>query len=263
MAKIIAGVGTSHVPAIGAAIDNKVTHEDYWKPVFAGYEYAKEWIKQVQPDVVVLVFNDHATAFDMNIIPTFAIGCAAEFQPADEGWGARPVPVVKGHPELASHIAQSVIQEDFDLTIVNKMDVDHGLTVPMSLMFGEPDKWPCQIIPVAVNVVLYPAPSGKRCFELGKAIRRAVDSFDQDLNVQVWGTGGMSHQLQGQRAGLINSGFDNAFLDDIGIRGRRTCYVVGYARCAQHKSEAIKTLLSCACIEYGGRTFSIRKRRLK
>ncbi len=215
MAKIIAGVGTSHVPAIGAAIDNKVTHEDYWKPVFAGYEYAKEWIKQVQPDVVVLVFNDHATAFDMNIIPTFAIGCAAEFQPADEGWGARPVPVVKGHPELASHIAQSVIQEDFDLTIVNKMDVDHGLTVPMSLMFGEPDKWPCQIIPVAVNVVLYPAPSGKRCFELGKAIRRAVDSFDQDLNVQVWGTGGMSHQLQGQRAGLINSGFDNAFLDDI------------------------------------------------
>jgi len=208
-------VGTSHVPAIGAAIDNKVTHEDYWKPVFAGYEYAKEWIKQVQPDVVVLVFNDHATAFDMNIIPTFAIGCAAEFQPADEGWGARPVPVVKGHPELASHIAQSVIQEDFDLTIVNKMDVDHGLTVPMSLMFGEPDKWPCQIIPVAVNVVLYPAPSGKRCFELGKAIRRAVDSFDQDLNVQVWGTGGMSHQLQGQRAGLINSGFDNAFLDDI------------------------------------------------
>ena len=215
MAKIIAGVGTSHVPAIGAAIDNKVTHEDYWKPVFAGYEYAKEWIKQVQPDVVVLVFNDHATAFDMNIIPTFAIGCAAEFQPADEGWGARPVPVVKGHPELASHIAQSVIQEDFDLTIVNKMDVDHGLTVPMSLMFGEPDKWPCQIIPVAVNVVLYPAPSGKRCFELGKAIRRAVDSFDQDLNVQVWGTGGMSHQLQGQRAGLINSGCDNAFLDDI------------------------------------------------
>ena len=215
MAKIIAGVGTSHVPAIGAAIDNKVTHEDYWKLVFAGYEYAKEWIKQVQPDVVVLVFNDHATAFDMNIIPTFAIGCAAEFQPADEGWGARPVPVVKGHPELASHIAQSVIQEDFDLTFVNKMDVDHGLTVPMSLMFGEPDKWPCQIIPVAVNVVLYPAPSGKRCFELGKAIRRAVDSFDQDLNVQVWGTGGMSHQLQGQRAGLINSGFDNAFLDDI------------------------------------------------
>lgn len=215
MAKITAGVCTSHVPAIGAAIDNKVTQDDYWKPLFAGYEYAKEWIRQEQPDVVVLVFNDHATAFDMNIIPTFAIGCAAEFQPADEGWGARPVPVVKGHPQLASHIAQSVIQDDFDLTIVNKMDVDHGLTVPLSLMFGEPSEWPCKIIPVAVNVVLYPAPSGKRCFELGKAIRRAVESFEQDLNVQIWGTGGMSHQLQGPRAGLINSDFDNAFLDDI------------------------------------------------
>ncbi|RBP47164.1 class III extradiol dioxygenase subunit beta [Arenicella xantha] len=215
MAKITAGVTTSHVPAIGAAIDNKLTQDDYWKPLFAGYEFSKQWIKQEKPDVVILVFNDHATAFDMNIIPTFAIGCAEEFQPADEGWGARPVPTVKGHPELASHIAQSVIQDDFDLTIVNKMDVDHGLTVPLSLMFGEPDKWPCRIIPVAVNVVLYPAPSGNRCYQLGKAINRAVESFDQDLNVQIWGTGGMSHQLQGPRAGLINSAFDNAFLDSI------------------------------------------------
>lgn len=215
MAKVTGGICTSHVPAIGAAIDLKKTDEDYWRPLFAGYEYAKEWIKKDKPDVVILVFNDHATAFDMNIIPTFAVGCAAEFEPADEGWGARPVPVVKGHPELASHIAQSVIEDDFDLTIVNKMDVDHGLTVPLSLMFGEPDEWPCQIIPVAVNVVLYPAPSGKRCFDLGKAIRRAVDSFPEDLNVQVWGTGGMSHQLQGPRAGLINSEFDNSFLDSI------------------------------------------------
>ena len=215
MAKVTAGVSTSHVPAIGAAIDNKVTQNDYWKPLFTGYEYSKQWIKKEKPDVVILVFNDHATAFDMNIIPTFAIGCAAEFQPADEGWGPRPVPTVKGHPELASHIAESVIQDDFDLTIVNKMDVDHGLTVPLSLMFGEPEEWPCKIIPVAVNVVLYPPPSGNRCFELGKALRRAVDSFDQDLNVQVWGTGGMSHQLQGPRAGLINSEFDNAFLDSI------------------------------------------------
>lgn len=215
MAKITAGVASSHVPAIGAAIDNQKTQDEYWKPLFKGYEFVKEWIANEQPDVVVLVFNDHATAFDMNFIPTFAIGCAAEYAPADEGWGARPVPTVEGHPQLASHIAQSVIQDDFDLTMINKMDVDHGLTVPLSLMFGEPEKWPCKIIPVAVNVVLYPAPSGNRCYQLGQAIRRAVESFDQDLNVQIWGTGGMSHQLQGPRAGLINSEFDNAFLDDI------------------------------------------------
>jgi protocatechuate 4,5-dioxygenase beta chain len=125
------------------------------------------------------------------------------------------VPKVIGHPELASHIAQSVIQDDFDLTIVNRMDVDHGLTVPLSLMCGQPQAWPCPVIPFAVNVVQYPVPSGRRCFNLGRAIRKAVQSYDEPLKVQIWGTGGMSHQLQGPRAGLINRAFDNAFLDEL------------------------------------------------
>ena len=219
MAKITASVFTSHVPAIGAAMDLGKTQEDYWKPLFKGYEYGKQWIKDNKPDVIFLVYNDHATAFSLDFIPTFAIGTADEFQPADEGWGPRPVPVVKGHPDLASHIAQSVIQQDFDLTIVNKMDVDHGLSVPLSLMCGQPpaDKfeWPCPVIPFAVNVVQYPVPSGQRCFNLGKAIRKAIESYDEDINVHIWGTGGMSHQLQGARAGLINKEFDNAFLDKL------------------------------------------------
>ena len=215
MARVTAGVTTSHVPAVGAAIDNGKTQEPYWAPVFAGYDFAKEWFKQNCPDVVVLVYNDHATAFSLDIVPTFAIGCAAEFPIADEGWGPRPVPTVEGCPELASHIAQSVIQQDFDLTVVNRMDVDHGLTVPLSLMFGQPERWPCRVIPLPVNVILYPPPSGQRCFNLGKALRRAIDTFDEDLKVQVWGTGGMSHQLQGTRAGLINKEFDQRFLDQI------------------------------------------------
>jgi gallate dioxygenase len=163
--------------------------------------------------VIVLVYNDHATSFDLGVIPTFAIGTAAAFEPADEGYGPRPVPRVIGHPQLASHIAQSVIQQDFDLTIVNELRVDHGLTVPMNLMFGTPAEWPCKVIPLAVNVVQYPVPSGRRCFALGQAIRRAVESYDEPLRVQIWGTGGMSHQLQGPRAGLINAAWDNRFLD--------------------------------------------------
>jgi len=213
MARITAGVATSHVPAIGAALDNGRAGEDYWKPVFAGYDKSKAWIADARPDVVILVYNDHASAFSLELIPTFAIGCAESFAPADEGWGPRPVPVVQGHPELAWHLAQALILDEFDMTIVNRMDVDHGLTVPLSLMFGEPDAWPCKVIPLAVNVVQYPPPTGNRCFNLGKAIARAVASFPEDLNVQVWGTGGMSHQLQGPRAGLINKPFDLAFLD--------------------------------------------------
>jgi len=219
MARITASVFTSHVPAIGAALDMGKTHEPYWQPLFKGYEYSKRWMKDNTPDVIFLVFNDHATAFSLDMIPTFAIGTAASYQPADEGWGARPVPVVQGHPELAAHIAQSVIQQDFDLTIVNKMDVDHGLTVPLSLMCGQPPesnfKWPCPVIPFAVNVVQYPVPSGQRCLNLGMAIRQAVESYDEDLNVHIWGTGGMSHQLQGARAGLINKEFDAAFMNTL------------------------------------------------
>jgi len=215
MARITASVYTSHVPAIGAALDLGKTAEPYWQPLFAGYDFSKQWMKDNKPDVIFLVYNDHATAFSLEMIPTFAIGCASEFKPADEGWGPRPVPMVKGHPDLASHIAQSVIQDDFDLTIVNKMDVDHGLTVPLSLMCGQPQEWPCPVIPFAVNVVQYPVPSGRRCYNLGKAIRKAVESCDLPLNVHIWGTGGMSHQLQGPRAGLINREWDNAFLDKL------------------------------------------------
>ena len=215
MAKIIAGLASSHVPAIGAAIDNKQTEEPYWKRVFSGFEKSKEWMANVKPDVVIAIYNDHASAFSVELIPTFALGTAAEFPPADEGWGPRPVPVVKGHPELASHIATSAILDGFDLTIVNKMEVDHGLTVPLNLVFGSPKEWPCPVIPVAVNVVQYPPPTGKRCFDLGRAIRKAVASYPDDLRVVVFGTGGMSHQISGPRAGLINQKFDKAFLDGL------------------------------------------------
>ena len=211
MAKITAGVGCSHVPAIGVAMDTNNTEAPYWKPCFEGFEKSREWMKNAKPDVIFLVYNDHCTAFDASCIPTFALGCAAEFHPADEGWGPRPVPVVKNHQEMASHIAQSLILDEFDITIMNEMEVDHGLTVPLSVMYGEhgvEDEWPALVIPLCVNVVQYPAPTGNRCYQLGKAVRRAIESYEEDLNVVIFGTGGMSHQLQYKRAGLINKEWD-------------------------------------------------------
>jgi len=215
MAKIIAGVASSHIPAVGAALDLGKSTEPYWAPVFSGYDRAKEWFKEVKPDAIILIYNDHASAFSLEMIPTFAIGCAPSFAPADEGWGPRPVPTVQGYPELGWHIAQSTILDEFDMTIINKMDVDHGLTVPLSLMFGQPAEWPCKVVPLAVNVVQYPPPTGNRCYQLGKAIRKAVESFESDERIVIMGTGGMSHQLQGPRAGFINKEFDKAFLDGL------------------------------------------------
>jgi protocatechuate 4,5-dioxygenase, beta chain len=215
MARITAGIGCSHVPAIGAALDHGKTAEPYWAPLFDGFAHTREWIEGEKPDVVILVYNDHASAFSLKVIPAFALGCAEQFAPADEGWGPRPVPVVQGAPELAWHLAQSLILDEFDITIVNEMAVDHGLTVPLSLIYGAVERWPVKVIPLLVNVIQYPPATGRRCYRLGQAIRRAVEAFPEDLNVQIWGTGGMSHQLQGARAGLINSTFDTAFLDDL------------------------------------------------
>jgi protocatechuate 4,5-dioxygenase, beta chain len=213
MAEIVGAYATSHVPAIGVAMDQGLTGDAYWKPVFAGYEASRRWIADLKPDVAIVVYNDHANAFSLELIPTFALGCAASFEIADEGMGRRPVPAVTGAPRLAWSMAQSLILDEFDITIVNKMEVDHGLTVPLSLAFGQVEAWPCPVIPLAVNVVQYPPPTGARCLKLGQAIRRAVEAYDENLRVVIFGTGGMSHQLQGERAGLINADFDNRFLD--------------------------------------------------
>ncbi len=213
MARITSGVACSHVPALGVASDSGIDSDAYYAPIFKGFEFSRQWIAEEKPDLIFLVYNDHCTAFDASVIPTFALGCAAEYHPADEGWGPRPVPVVKGHQALSAHIAQSLVLDSFDITIMNEMEVDHGLTVPLTMMFGKPDQWPCPVVPLAVNVVQYPAPLGSRCFALGKAIRKAIESFPDDLKVCVFGTGGMSHQLQHQRAGLINSEWDARFMD--------------------------------------------------
>ncbi|HWX80756.1 MAG TPA: class III extradiol dioxygenase subunit beta [Steroidobacteraceae bacterium] len=213
MAKIIAGIATSHVPAIGVAVDRGMTQTPYWQPLFKGYEPAREWLAKLAPDVAIIVYNDHANALSLELIPTFLIGVADNFPIADEGFGRRPVPEVRGCAPLAWHLAESLILDEFDMTIANEMPVDHGLTVPLSITCGQPPAWPFPVIPLCVNVVQYPPPTGARCFKLGQAIRRAVEKFDEDLRVVIYGTGGMSHQLQGERAGFINRQFDTAFLD--------------------------------------------------
>jgi protocatechuate 4,5-dioxygenase, beta chain len=213
VAEICGGVGSSHVPAVGVAIDKKRGDEPYWVPFFAQLAPLRSAVAALRPDVCIVIYNDHANAFSLQIIPTFALGLAPEFPPADEGFGPRPVPTVPGHPDLAWHLAETLILDEFDLTLVNEMPVDHGLTVPLTLMFGEVDAWPCPVVPLCVNVLQYPPPTGHRCYQLGQAIRRSVEAYPSAERVLVVGTGGLSHQLQAGRAGLVNPAFDERFLD--------------------------------------------------
>ncbi|MCU1415442.1 MAG: Protocatechuate 4,5-dioxygenase beta chain [Microbacteriaceae bacterium] len=216
MAEVTWGLTTSHVPSIGAAMDRDRTEDPYWKPLFDGYRPAREWMAEHTPDVIILIYNDHANAIPLAIVPTFAVGTAARFQVADEVWGTRPVTDVIGHPALAAHLVESLVDDEFDITVAHQLEVDHGLTVPLSVYCPTPgDAWPAPVIPIVVNVIQYPQPTAARCYALGKALGRAIRSYPEHLKVAVFGTGGMSHQLAGERAGLINEEFDRMFLAKI------------------------------------------------
>lgn len=194
-------------------MDNNKTADPYWKPLFDGYAPARKWMADNTPDVAIVVYNDHANAIDLDIVPTFAIGTAEEYPVADEGWGRRPIPPVLGAPKLSEHLVKELIDDGFDITVCRQLEVDHGLTVPLSVYCPDPGQaWPCPVIPVIVNVIQYPQPTAQRCYALGQALGKAVRSYPDDLKVAIFGTGGMSHQLAGARAGLINEPFDRMFL---------------------------------------------------
>jgi protocatechuate 4,5-dioxygenase beta chain len=215
MARIVGGITTSHIPAIGGAIADKRQEEAYWKPFFDGYPPVHDWLDRTQPDVAIVVYNDHGLNFFLDKMPTFAIGAAAEYQNADEGWGLKPLPPFAGDADLSWHLIESLVADEFDLATCQEMLVDHGFTVPMSLLWGHKQQIPVRAIPLAINTVQHPLPTPARCYKLGKALGMAVRSYEQDIKVVVVGTGGLSHQLDGTRAGFINKEFDLMCMEKI------------------------------------------------
>lgn len=216
MAEIVGGITTSHIPAVGNALADEAARNDpYWKRFFDGYEPVKEWLAEVQPDLAIVVYNDHGLNFFLDAVPTFAIGCADSYSNDDEGWALPQLETFPGDAQFSWHLTESLIGQHFDITTCQEMKVDHGFVVPMELMWGHLEDWPVKTIPFAVNTVQHPLPTAQRCLELGKALRKAIESYPEDMKVVVLGTGGMSHQLQGERAGLINVDFDMKCMDSV------------------------------------------------
>jgi protocatechuate 4,5-dioxygenase beta chain len=214
MASIVGAITTSHVPAIGRAIAKDLQHEPYWKPFFDGFTPVRQWLAEIKPDVVVLLYNDHGLNFFLDKMPTFAVGAAPEYRNADEGWGIPQVPPFKGDLDLSWHLIETLVQQDFDLTTCQEMLVDHAFTLPMALLWPD-QQWPVRTVPVCINTVQFPLPSAARCYKLGKAIGRAIEAWPGEAKVLVLGTGGLSHQLDGERAGHINRAFDLRFMDSL------------------------------------------------
>jgi protocatechuate 4,5-dioxygenase beta chain len=215
MARIVGAVATSHIPAIGRAMERNAQNEPYWKPFFDGYGPVRIWVREVRPDVAVVIYNDHGLNFFLDKMPTFAVGAAPEYRNADEGWGLSVAQPYPGYPELSWHLIESLVDEEFDITTCQEMLVDHGFTVPMSLLWPGKDSRPVRTIPICINTVQFPYPSPLRCFKLGRSLARAIESFEEDLNVLIVGTGGLSHQLEGKRAGFINPDFDRLCMNKI------------------------------------------------
>lgn len=215
MARHIGAICTSHVPAIGKAIARRQQHEPYWKPFFDGYRAVHEWLDRRRPDLVVVVYNDHGLNFFLDKLPTFAIGAAREYRNADEGWGLPTIEPFPGDPQFSWHLIESLIAEEFDVTTCQEMLVDHAFTVPMQLLWPSGPPWPVRTVPVSINTVQHPLPTAHRCYKLGQAIGRAIDAYDEDAKVLVLGTGGLSHQLEGARAGFINKQFDQLCLEQL------------------------------------------------
>jgi len=213
MATIIGGIGTSHVPTIAVAYDKGRQKEPAWAPLFKAYEPVAQWLKEHSPDVLVFFYNDHANSFFFDLYPTFALGISDSYFLADEGAGVRTLPRIQGHSELAIHVAEQLVAQEFDLAIFQDKPLDHGLHSPLPLLWPATTGWPGAIIPIQINVLQYPLPTPLRCYKLGQAVRRAVESFPQDLRVVVVGTGGLSHQIHGERTGFNNEEWDEEFLD--------------------------------------------------
>lgn len=216
MARIIGGIGTSHVPTIGLAYDRGKQQDPDWSPLFKGYEPVAHWLAETKPDVLVFFFNDHATTFFFDHYPTFAIGVWDEYPIADEGLGPRAVPPLRGHAPLARHMAVSLVNDEFDMSIFQDLALDHGLNSPLTMLYPQAvpqGRWPCAVVPIQVNVLQHPVPTPLRCYKLGQAVRRAVESYSEDLKVVIVGTGGLSHQMNGERAGFNNTEWDLKFLD--------------------------------------------------
>jgi protocatechuate 4,5-dioxygenase beta chain len=212
MATIVGGIAVSHVPAIGNAIARHLQQDPYWKPFFDGFPPVQRWLERVQPDVVVVFYNDHGLNFFLDKQPTFAVGAAPEYQNADEGWGIPSLPPFRGDPELSWHIIEEVVGRDFDLTTCQEMKVDHAFTLPLKMLWPAHDSPPVRTVPVCINTVQHPLPSARRCLQLGRAVGEAVAGWGRDERVAFLGTGGLSHQLDGERAGFINKDFDLQFV---------------------------------------------------
>jgi len=213
MAQIIGGVATSHVPAIGGAMAKGLQQDPYWKPFFDGFGKARKWLAEAPPDAVVVFYNDHGLNFFLDKMPTFAVGAAAQYPNADEGWGLPVCRPYRGDQALSWHIIEQLVADEFDVTTCQEMLVDHAFTIPMQLLW--PDSEPPPAIPIAINTVQHPLPSPARCLRLGRSVGRALAGWPGAQRVLVLATGGLSHQLDGQRAGFINKAFDMAFLDQL------------------------------------------------
>lgn len=241
MARVIGGIGTSHIPGLAPIMDRGLTQEPEWKALFDGYVPAQQWLARQRPDIAVIVYNDHGTDLFLEKMPTFAVGAAPAYPPGDEGWGVRRVPTARGDLDFSWHVIEQLVDDEFDVTICQELAMDHGFLIPMNLLWNY--DWPVKVLPIAINVIQHPVPTAERCYKLGQSLRRAIAAYPSAERVVVVGTGGMSHQLHGERVGHLNLAFDTMFLDRLTADPRALARISRHEYMEHAGAEAIELIM--------------------
>jgi protocatechuate 4,5-dioxygenase beta chain len=243
MARIVGAIGSSHVPSVGVAVDRGKMLTPEWKPVTDMFVPVREWLKRIDPTIAIIAYNDHGTDLFFDKYPTFAVGAADSYPQGDEGYGPRPLPPVRGDAEFSWHLCESLVWDEFDITVCQELAMDHGLLVPMNLCWDHRPDWPVKVVPLEINVLQHPLPTGRRCYRLGQALRRAVESYPGDERVLVIGTGGMSHQLNGERFGFMNDAWDRQFLDWIETEPERVAALTHHELMEKGGAESVELIM--------------------
>jgi aromatic ring-opening dioxygenase catalytic subunit (LigB family) len=215
MSEIVGGIGIAHTPSMGYQFDQgkKAGFDPQWQPWYDGTRPVQQWLEDSGATRLIVIYNDHMNYFDLKTYPTFAMGMSEHFPQADEGYGLRDFPGLDGDPAFAWAVARSLVNDGFDLTFCQELELDHGVYSWLPYLLEAP--WPLKVLPIAVNMLMHPLPTPQRLRQLGTALRQAVLNDGLNERVVVLGTGGMSHQIHGTRFGMANERWDRYFLDAI------------------------------------------------
>ncbi|AIT82168.1 protocatechuate 4,5-dioxygenase subunit beta [Novosphingobium pentaromativorans] len=209
MAEVVGGFLMPHNPALSGVLAGmaKPEQED---TINRSFEHISERVAEMKADTVIIIGDDHYTNFGPHCIPTCLIAIGDLDGPIEE-WLPIEKGVIPNNEGLARHILESGLAEGVDWSYAKSITLDHATAIPyeMAVKFNPA----VNIIPIYLNCVMEPFIDSRRAYDIGRSIKRAVESWGGNERVVIYGTGGLSHWVGSPGMGNVNEAFDRKLLD--------------------------------------------------